>query len=264
MLILTLRPLFFLAVKSSIGGDFINEPRDMLDHPNISYIRQCSTAARRNLLLGHHLYKRCGQEQEYGGHGKLVMIDLHHIFNAAVVLLLHQMVFANVVNTDTIAIQEARQIFEREAHTESGSPAPTAGFNMGTGYASDCVNVLNDLAALVARIRPLRFKGSDHIETGADSVWSPLTSADLSSVNGGGSDGAYSTYNMSSPTILSEEQLAANLSLENPFGLDGMYNHDLIHGPPPHPYHTNLKELERWVQEGLWGLNIPLGGYTGI
>ncbi|PSR82676.1 hypothetical protein BD289DRAFT_11097 [Coniella lustricola] len=264
MLILTLRPLFFLAVKSSVGGDFINAPRDMLDHPNIdpNCILQCSAAARRNLLLGHHLYKRCSLE--YGGNGKLVMLDLHHIFNAVVVLLLHQMVFSNVVNTDTMAIQETRQIFEREAHIEYGSPTPTAGLSKATGYASDCVDVLNDLAALVARIRPLRFKGSDHIETGVDAVWTPPAGTEIGSISAGSADGTYSTNNLSSPILLSEEQLAANLSFENPFGLDAIYSHDMTHGPPPHPHHTNLKELERWVQEGLWGFNVPLGGYTGM
>lgn len=299
LLILTLRPLFFLAVKSSVGGDFLNSPRDMLEHPGIepSYILRCSAAARRNLRLGRHIYERYSPtldshptSLQAGPTGKLVMLDLHHIFNAAVVLLLHQMVFSNVINTDTIGIRAARQIFENEARTECLSPTSSsasaatgsaAGGASGgaTGYASDCLAVLNDLAALVARIRPLRFKGSEHAGTGVEAVvgWgsplSPLHHNDDCSVGATLSG---------SPSLISEEQLAANLSLENPFGPGGLYSGSLpmvfnTHSPGMDEGavgvgvgmgmgHTNQKELEKWVQEGLQvcGLTVPLGGYTGM
>lgn len=292
LLILTLRPLFFCAVKSSVGGDFLNSPRDMLEHPGIepSFILQCSAAARRNLRLGRLIYERYSPSLDSspisphaGPAGKLVMLDLHHIFNAAVMLLLHQMVFSNVVNTDTIGIRAARQIFEHEARTEclsppssstasaTGSGAAGGGGSGATGYASDCLAVLNDLAALVARIRPLRFKGSEHAGTGVEAM-------------GWGSPAPHHTDECSpgtlggSPSMISDEQLAANLSLENPFGPGGVYHGSLpmvfnTHSPAMDEGvvgmgmgHTNQKELEKWVQEGLQvcGLSLPLGGYTGM
>lgn len=271
----------------------------MLDHPGIepSYIMQCSAAARRNLRLGRHIYERCNlsgadnnnnQQQQPG---KLVMLDLHHIFNAAVVLLLHQMVFSNVVNTDTIGIRAARSIFENEARTECASPVGGAGGGGGagfpTGYASDCLAVLNDLAALVARIRPLRFKGSEHTTTGVDAVgWRSPLSQQIHPTGGGGGGGGsdagdgtgYSTGTLgNSPVMISDEQIAANLSLENPFGPASMYGalpvvyngHDQMDmgvGVGVGAGYTNQKELERWVHEGqqVCGMTMQLGGYMGV
>lgn len=264
LLILTLRPLFFLAVKSAIGADFLHncEQRDMLEHGKIKLIFRCSAAARRNLWLGRYVNELCNGEAGPSGAsnpGKLVMLDLHHIFNAAVVLLLHQMVFTNVVNTDSFGIKRARQIFETEARTECLAGGLT-------GYASDCVGVLNDLAALVAHIRPVRFKGSDHVNTGVDIGWSsPSADASL--------DGSCSTHTLGSPAIISNEQLAANLSLENPYGPDNAYTGQILNAasvPNGVPgCHTNQKEFQRWVDEGGfimqdWSLSGPLGGYTGL
>lgn len=273
----------------------------MLEHPGIapSYILQCSAAARRNLRLGRHIYERCNpygadhnnhQQPQPQQPGKLVMLDLHHIFNAAVILLLHQMVFSNVVNTDTIGIRAARAILENEARTECASPVigsggsssggASAGF--ATGYASDCLAVLNDLAALVARIRPLRFKGSEHTMTGVDAVgWRspvaqhhmhPAAAAAAAGDAGGGTGFASKGPAGSSSFAISDEQIAANLSLENPFGPGSIY------GPMPMVYnghdhmdmvgagYTNQQELERWVHEGqqVCGMVLQLGGYIGM
>lgn len=236
----------------------------MLEHPGIEpdFILQCSAAARRNLRLGRHIHERCSLSSP----GKLVMLELHHIFNAAVVLLLHQMVFSNVVNTDTIAIRAARRIFELEARTECAEPCSGAGaFAAATGYASDCVGVLNDLAALVARTRPLRFKGSQHATTGVDGGWASPVGTDVSGANG--ADRSSTTGTLSgSPVMLSEEQLAENLSQSNPYGSDGfLYSHHFMMQCQEPPDHTNQKELERWVQEGQWALSEPgLSGYTGM
>lgn len=308
MLILTLRPLFFLAVKSSVGGDFINAPRDMLEHPGINgdCILQCSAAARRNLRLGRHIYDRWSRDntpvengslQPQQQPGKLVMLDLHHIFNATVVLLLHQMVFSNVINTDTIGIRAARAIFEGEARTECASPGSggNGGAPPATGYASDCLAVLTDLSALVARIRPLRFRGSEHTTTGIDAVeWGPglvdyhrpnihngAASSGGNQHDAGDGTGGYSVagaFGCPSPALISEEELAANLSLQNPFGPDQTYGEmppmlfstvaqgDMDVGLEHGVGYTNQKELERWVQEGrqFSGLNMPLGGYMGM
>lgn len=247
LIILTLRPLFFLAVKSYIGGDLIRVPRDIYDHPHRDYILQCRDAARRNLRLGRHIYKRCNWGDEFPG--KLTMPDLHHIFNAAVVLLLHHMVFIEVRTSDSDGIRFARQVFEKEAQTEclSGS-----GGAIATGYASDCLGVLNDLTALVARIRPLRFKGSQHVTTGVDDIGLNIGAGHVAL----GEDAAVAV------SVISDEDLEANLGMPNPFGTDisGLYNPFVMAGPGPGTLegHTNGKELQRWMEEeNVAGLNCP-------
>lgn len=237
----------------------------MFDHKiDPGLLVKCSAAARRNLRLGRHIYDRCVDNRD-GTHdsGKLVMLDLHHIFNAAVILLLHQMVYSNVVNTDTMGILAARRIFDNEARTECASPTgKSGGGNIGgvaTGYASDCLGVLNDLAALVAHIRPLRFRGSDHVNTGINAGFGSPIATDI----GVGGDGGVSSQNLG-PSHLppSEEQLAANLGLENPYGPEDWYSNPLMmHEGEPH---TNQKEMERWVQECREGLSGPFLRYTGM
>lgn len=208
------------------------------------------------------------------------MLDLQHIFNAAVVLLLHQMVFSNVVNTDTIGIRWVIGIFNNEARTEcaspvsSGSAGPHGGDGLGflTGYASDCLAVLNDLAVLVAQIRSLRFKGSEHTTTGVD---------EHICLGGGGSDAGdgtgYPTGTLgNSPLVIRNEQIVTNLSLENPFQPASIYG-TLPMAYSGHSYMdmgagvgvvytNNHKELERWVHEGqqVCGMPMQLGGYMGV
>lgn len=257
-----------------MGGDFINAPLDMFDHKiDPGLLVECSAAARRNLRLGRHLYARCMQVINRDGthdRGKLVMMDLHHIFNAAVILLLHQMVYSNVVNTDTNAILAARRIFENEARTECASPGSKTGSGsksgngMATGYASDCLGVLNGLAALVALIRPLRFKGSDHvnIEVNAD-FGSPIPMDVVGGSSNGGSGDSSSSHQHNN-MALSEEQLAANLGLENPYRPSDETWHDNHLMIQDGETYTNQKEMERWVQECREGLSGPFLRYTGM
>ncbi|CAN8098533.1 unnamed protein product [Discula destructiva] len=270
LLILALRPLFFLAVKSAIGADFLNDNwRDVYggndDKMRESYIVECSAAARRNLCLGRYINKLCITKNNMGTtNGKLIMLDLHHIFNAAIVLLLYQMVNLNIVNTDNFGITAALRIFETEARNESLGGGVT-------GYASDCVSVLSNLAALVAQIRPLRFKDSEHVETGVDVSWivgAPTTS--FLDLTGGVGDGGCSTGTLGSPVVISTEQLAANLSLEIPYGPDGIY-HQMLGAQQPVPVgmssHTLREEFERWTQvdDGYIQCAVAsLGGYTGL
>lgn len=288
LLILALRPLFFIAVKSAIGADFVSDTwRDVFgdkeDKIRESYILECSAAARRNLWLGRHINELCNVKGTDGinTNGKLVMLDLHHIFNAAVVLLLYQMVSRNVVNTDNFGITEARRIFATEAAAEglvSGS-----GGGGATGYASDCVGVLDDLAALVAHIRPLRFKDSEYVNTGIEVNWgmgigrqpTPAASSLGCESSSNGDGGGCSTGTLGSPVaMLSTEQLTANLSLRNPYGPDGVYPQEFggdnqqQMGISVDSYtYTIRKEMERWLREdnGQFQFSgVPPGGYTGL
>ena len=101
-----------------------------------------------------------------------------------------------------------------------------------TGYASDCLGVLNDLTELVERIRPLRFKDlKDQASINEDEMdWMSL----------GGSE----TLGAGTCHIMSDEALEANLSM--PFDIEGLYSPLLYPGMPPES-HTHWKELQMWM-----------------
>ncbi|KAJ9144217.1 Fungal specific transcription factor domain-containing protein [Pleurostoma richardsiae] len=148
LLILTVRPIFFLAVKKAVADRFVSRRQrqppqfDIEAHPLVDAIRSCSDAARLNLRLGRRVRDDAG-----GPAGKLLLPDLHNVFNAAVVLMLHQAVFVNLRTMDTHDIAFAIEVFEREAAT-------------GDDYAADCARILADLSALVGRLRGFMFDNS--------------------------------------------------------------------------------------------------------
>lgn len=280
--------MFFLAVKSAIGADFVsNTWRDVFgdkaDKTREEYILECSAAARRTLCLGRYVNEMCNARSHDGAFhttGKLVMLDLHHIFNATTILLLYQMVSLNVVNTDNYGIATARRIFETEASAERGG-------GTATGYASDCLGVLNDLAALVALIRPLRFKTSNHVHTcienwvvlpvrqltPASTLGSEVTLGAGGSSNSINGEGGCSTSMLGSPLALpSTEQLEANLGMANPYGPpDGMYTQFMQDQQQQMamglPSYTHRQEMERWLEEDTghyYCSGAPPGGWTGL
>ncbi|KAI3397301.1 hypothetical protein diail_11033 [Diaporthe ilicicola] len=241
LMILILRPIFFLAVKSYIGGDLIKVPRDIYHHKHISFLLECANAARRNLRLGRHILMRCNQGDETPG--KPVMLDLHHIFNAAVIMLLYQMVFTSSHTTDPRALLFARQTFEKEAQTEylskSGRSGSTGVGSRPTGYASDCLGVLNDLTELVERIRPLRFK--EHASMNVDEMaWTGT---------GGVGFGGHDAGGAGTGNVMSDEILEANLDL--PFDIEGLYSPFVFPSIPPEG-HTHGKEFQRWAEGESW------------
>ncbi|KAB5566749.1 hypothetical protein GE09DRAFT_745875 [Coniochaeta sp. 2T2.1] len=140
LIILSVRPIFFMAVKKAVADWFVSGAWYIEDHPHINLIRSCSDAARRNLRLGRWL---CGISPA----GKLLLPDLHHVFNAAIVLMLHHIVFLNLRTGDVADIAFAIECFEREAET-------------GSKYGKDCAKVLQDLWALVRRLRDLMIDGA--------------------------------------------------------------------------------------------------------
>ena len=98
-------------------------------------IRKCSDAARRNLRIGRRL-------QIISPGQKLLVQDLHHIFNAAIILLMHQILFVNQRVYDMFLIDKAKEVFKNEAMT-------------GSDYGKDCHNVLDDLKPLVDKLHEL-------------------------------------------------------------------------------------------------------------
>jgi len=133
-------------------------------HSQIAHIRECSDAARRNLRLGRWLH-------QMSPHSKLTMPDLHNIFSAAVLLLLHQTVFVNLRTGDISDIAWAIEVFEREA-------------SFGDCYGKDCARVLRDLSALVQRLRLLMFEGIPHISAAAAvTSTTPMAGLDAAAVS---------------------------------------------------------------------------------
>ncbi|KAK3402420.1 hypothetical protein B0T20DRAFT_345053 [Sordaria brevicollis] len=139
LIILAIRPAFLTAVKKKVANTWLTpglevsgaEPENPLTHA----IRRCSDAARRNLRIGRRL-------QIISPGGKLLVQDLHHIFNAAIILLMHQILFVNQRLYDMFLIDKAKEVFKNEAMT-------------GSDYGKDCHNVLNDLKPLVDKLHEL-------------------------------------------------------------------------------------------------------------
>lgn len=112
----------------------INQPFDIeIMQSQIEPIRACSDAARRNLRLGRLMCLHSPRQ-------KLLLGDLHNIFNAAIVLTMHQMVFVNLRTQDIDDVGWASEVFETEAKT-------------GNEYAKDCARVLQDLKYLAQQLR---------------------------------------------------------------------------------------------------------------
>ncbi|EAA31086.2 hypothetical protein GE21DRAFT_8551 [Neurospora crassa] len=136
LIILAIRPAFLTAVKKKVANTWLTPglegPGAEPENPWTRAIRKCSDAARRNLRIGRRL-------QIISPGQKLLVQDLHHIFNAAIILLMHQILFVNQRVYDMFLIDKAKEVFKNEAMT-------------GSDYGKDCHNVLNDLKPLVDKL----------------------------------------------------------------------------------------------------------------
>ncbi|KAL2158794.1 hypothetical protein VTH06DRAFT_3986 [Thermothelomyces fergusii] len=135
LVILAVRPAMLMAVWKAIASIVcVNHPFDIeVMSSHIEPIRACSDAARRNLRLGRLMRLNSPQQ-------KLLLPDLHNIFNAAIVLTMHQMIFVNLRTQDLDDVGWASEVFETEAKT-------------GNEYAKDCARVLQDLKYLAQQLR---------------------------------------------------------------------------------------------------------------
>lgn len=133
-MILAVRPAMLMAVRKAVASIVCaDQPFDMESHPHIEPIRACSDAARRNLRLGRLMRLHSPGQ-------KLLLPDLHNVFNAAIVLMMHQMVFVNLRTQDLDDVKWALEVFETEAKT-------------GSEYGKDCSRVLQDLKYLAHGLR---------------------------------------------------------------------------------------------------------------
>jgi hypothetical protein len=131
LIVLTTRPTLLAAVKQAVAERYISGQWFSQQHASSNHIMACSEAAHRNLILAQRL----------GPTRNLLQASLHFVFNAAVILLLNQLLSSsNSYKAQTYAseIQFSLRIFEEASRT-------------GTNYPRDCCKILQDLSALVDR-----------------------------------------------------------------------------------------------------------------
>ncbi|KAK4173064.1 hypothetical protein QBC36DRAFT_336580 [Triangularia setosa] len=134
LIILAVRPVLLTAVRKAIAslvstGKLFN----IYDNALVDEIRRCTDAAQSNLRLGCLM-------RDHSPHGRLLVQDLHHIFNAAVFLTMYQLVFVNIRTQLVADVDWAIEVFKQEQET-------------GCAYAKDCFEVLRDLRFLVSELR---------------------------------------------------------------------------------------------------------------
>ncbi|KAH8204498.1 hypothetical protein TruAng_001414 [Truncatella angustata] len=134
LVVLTIRPIFFVAVKKAVAERFITRRAYNVDkHPQISHIKLCIKAARRNVRLGRWV-------RDLSTSRKLLSQCLHNLFNAAVILLLNQLLADELNEDDALGIIFVIDCFDAESLGESN-------------YSKDCARVLRDMSALLQRLR---------------------------------------------------------------------------------------------------------------
>ena len=135
LVVLTTRPLFFAAVKRAVAKQTVDARSRAAADDEQRHIDRCTAAARANMRLA---------EQVRSSKSKLLQAGLHLTFNAAVILLLRNiMVTAQhknqsddpLIASDSSDIRFAITVFDEERRT-------------GTNYQRDCCEVLEDLKAL--------------------------------------------------------------------------------------------------------------------
>lgn len=113
------------------GQNKAPEPQDSFQ---TAMVRNCIDTARRNLALGRWV-------RELSPRKRLLHQEAHCIFNAAVIVLLHQLAFTDSEPPkDASDVRFAVEVFEQEA-------------SLGNNFGIDCAKVLQDLRCLVQGLR---------------------------------------------------------------------------------------------------------------
>ncbi|KAF1970765.1 hypothetical protein BU23DRAFT_202626 [Bimuria novae-zelandiae CBS 107.79] len=124
------RPILLMAVKRAVAERYMNASSwNLEEQSHFNRIHTCSKAAHHNIRIAQwvlHLYNT----------RRLLMSNLHFVFNAAVILLLNRVLRNNLESAEEIAF--AIDLFTRQSRT-------------GTDYERDCLQILKDLEALIDR-----------------------------------------------------------------------------------------------------------------
>ncbi|RGP65972.1 transcription factor [Fusarium longipes] len=137
LIILTIRPVFFALVKKSFAEKLVSRQCSLSAHPQLPHLKRCIASAEHNIRLARQILL-VNQPR------KLLQAGLHFIFNAAIVLMLQQLVEDLLPPSRT---EKARSLdldfviarFEDESR-------------VGSNYGRDCATVLRDLRVLVQRL----------------------------------------------------------------------------------------------------------------
>lgn len=146
--ILAVRPAFLSAVKKLVAARYLDKQWITIDtcdleldlSPDLhsaSCFRRSSNCARVNL----HISMLIKQRVKAPGN-KLLVADLHYIFNAAIILLMYRISFINARTKDTVYLNFAKEVFEEEAKS-------------GSEYGKDCLDVLVDMDSMVEGLREI-------------------------------------------------------------------------------------------------------------
>ncbi|CAM1505744.1 Fc.00g113810.m01.CDS01 [Cosmosporella sp. VM-42] len=138
LVILTIRPIFFAAVKKTFAERLVARQSSLDSHPQLSHIRRCVAAAELNIRLARHILALNHPR-------KLLQSGLHFIFNAAICLMLQELIYTtSAVPRDRSTLDSDLDFVIARFEEESG---------IGNNYGRDCANILRDLGVLVQRLR---------------------------------------------------------------------------------------------------------------
>lgn len=138
LIILTIRPVFFAAVKKTFAERLVTKQSSINSHPQLSHLRRCIVAAEHNIRLARHTLALNHPR-------KLLQSGLHFIFNAAICLMLQQLIYIeDVAPKDPHARDHDLDFVIARFEEES---------QVGSNYGRDCAAVLRDLRALVQRLQ---------------------------------------------------------------------------------------------------------------
>ncbi|KAF4451754.1 putative transcriptional regulatory protein C3C7.04 [Fusarium austroafricanum] len=137
LIILTIRPVFFALVKKSFAEKLVSRQCSLSSHPQLPLLKRCIASAEHNIRLARQILL-------VNHPRKLLQAGLHFIFNAAIVLMLQQLVEDLCPSSRS---EKARSLdldfvigrFEDESR-------------VGSNYGRDCATVLRDLRVLVQRL----------------------------------------------------------------------------------------------------------------
>ncbi|KAF5981753.1 transcriptional regulatory [Fusarium coicis] len=137
LIILTIRPVFFALVKKSFAEKLVSRQCSLSSHPQLPLLKRCISSAEHNIQLARQILL-------VNHPRKLLQAGLHFIFNAAIVLMLQQLVEDLCPSSRS---EKARSLdldfvigrFEDESR-------------VGSNYGRDCATVLRDLRVLVQRL----------------------------------------------------------------------------------------------------------------
>ncbi|KAF6802255.1 fungal specific transcription factor domain-containing protein [Colletotrichum sojae] len=137
--LLLVRPFFFVAVRKAFAERWVANNRTWGPDPQDDRITACSEAARNNLRLARWLI-------DINNGRKLLQASLHNVFNAAIILMLEELLRSSPQqpppspSAESDDVGFAITVFEEEANT-------------GSNYARDCATVMQDLRSLIQRLR---------------------------------------------------------------------------------------------------------------